>query len=278
MLEANRGPVTIANVSSHDHGLDGIVLIHTGLTPRSPRYPVTMTDVTCDRNARQGMSWVGGTQLTATRCAFTRTGRGRFASPPTAGLDIEAEGSVCRNGRFVDCRFVDNGGVGMVADSGDAAEMVFEGCEFVGTTNWSAWPRKPGFVFRDCLFVGSIVNTFGDPDPRRATQFVGCRFHADPALSPTRAIHGPYLADLGAGATNVLMRGCDFYAKAPDKALPWSPPDIRYEDCRFRQVGGATSYPRGIFTGTNRIDSAGKVELWGSEFRGRVTLNGTVLG
>ena len=274
----NTGGVAIANVRSHDHGRDGIMVIHGGLTVNSPRYPVTLTDVVCDRNARQGLSWVGGTQLTATRCRFTRTGRGAFTSAPGAGMDIEAEGSVCRNGRFVECSFVDNAGVGMVADQGDTADMVFERCRFVGTTSWSAWPKKPGFVFRDCLFVGSIVNTHGDADPARATQFIGCRFHGDPALSPTGAVYGPFLGDLGGGATNVLMRGCDFRAVAPGIALLWSPGDTRFDNCRFRQAGPGQSYPRGVFTGMNRIDSAGPVGVEGSRILGTLILNGTKVG
>jgi len=253
------------------------MLIHAGLGPNSPIYPVSLTNVWCDRNGRQGLSWVGGTQLTATGCRFTRTGRGRLSSAPGAGLDIEAENSVCRNGRFVDCEFSDNAGAGMLADSGDSADMLFEGCKFIGTTSWSAWPRKPGMRFVDCLFVGSIVHSFGDRDARRAAQFVRCRFHADPALSPTGRIYGRYLADLGAGATNVLMKDCSFRAIAPAVALPYSPADIRYDNCTFHQAGPEASYPRGVFTGTCSITSAGQVELSGSRFLGRVTLNGRVL-
>ena len=277
VCDANRGRVAISNVRSRDHGRDGIMLIHGGLTERSPRYPVTLADIVCDRNGRQGLSWVGGTQLAATRCRFTRTGRGRLGSAPGAGLDIEAEGSVCRNGRFTQCEFVDNAGVGMVADSGDSADMLFDRCKFVGTTTWSAWPKKPGFVFRDCLFVGSIVNVHGDADPRRATQFIGCRFIGDPKLSPTGKVYGGYLGDLGAGAANVLMKDCDLRAVAPDIALLWSPGGMQFEDCRFSQAGRGQSYPRGTFTGVNRIDSAGPVGLEGSRFLGRVTLNGQPL-
>lgn len=274
ICEANTGGVAISDVRSRDHGRDGIMLVHAGLTANSPRYPVTLSDVTCDRNGRQGLSWVGGTQLTATRCRFNRTGRGRFASSPGAGLDIEAEGGVCRDGRFVECEFVDNSGCGMVADSGDTADMTFIRCRFVGTTIWSAWPKKPGFLFRDCLFVGSIVQTYGDPNPARAAQFIGCRFWGDSKLSPTGKVYGNFLADLGAGATNVLMKNCDFRAVDPGIGLPWTYGDIRYDDCRFAQTGRGTSYPRGTFTGTNMITSAGTVELWGSKFLGPVTLNG----
>lgn len=275
---SNTGGVAIDDVVCRHHGRDGILLVHSGLGPDSPRYPVTLTDVTSDRNGRQGLSWVGGTALTATRCKFTRTGRGKSSSPPAAGVDIEAEGSVCRNGRFVACEFSDNAGAQMVADSGDSADVQFAGCTFIGTTNWSAWPCKPRFLFRDCLFVGSIVKVWGSPDPAQATKFIDCRFYGDPALSPTRQVYGGFLADLGAGATNVLMQNCDFRAVAPGIALLWTPADMRFDNCRFSQKGKGTSYPRGIFTGTNRIDSAGPVELYGSQNRGRLFLNGRPFG
>ena len=278
LCEANTGGVVICDVRTHDHGRDGIMFVHHGLTSGSPRYPVTLTDVVCDRNGRQGLSWVGGTELTATRCRFSRTGRGRVMSAPAAGVDIEAEDSVCRNGRFVQCRFVDNGGCGLVAEAGDNADMVFERCEFIGTTNWSAWPRMPDFVFRDCLFVGSIVNCFADPSGRRATKFIDCRFHGDTALSPTGKVYGEFLMDLGGGAAGVLMRRCDFRAVSPAIALGWTNPELTFEDCRFHQAGPSPSHPRGVFTGVNRIDSAGPVGLDGSRFLGRVILNGRTLG
>lgn len=278
ICEGNTGSLTIAGVHCREHGRDGIMLGHAGVTARSPRYPVTLIDVVCDLNGRQGLSWIGGNELTATGCRFTRTGRGRFASAPGAGVDIEAETGVCRNGRFVECEFVDNVGAAMVADSGDSADVRFDKCTFIGTTNWSAWPCKPRFAFRDCLFVGSIVKVWGSPDPAQATQFIGCRFHGDPALSPTRQVYGGFLGDLGAGATNVLMRNCDFRAVAPGIALLWTPADMRFDNCRFTQVGPGQSYPRGIFTGTNRIDSAGPVDMWGSQFLNNVVLNGRRLG
>lgn len=278
MLDRNTGGVTIANVNSHHHGLDGIMLVHHGLTASSPRYPITLIDVVCDSNARQGLSWVGGTELTAIRCRFSRTGRSRFSSAPGAGVDVEAEDSVCRNGRFVDCQFDDNSGVGFVADSGDSANIRLERCTFIGTTSWSVWPRKPGIVFQDCQFVGSIVNVFSDADPRRATRFLSCRFTGDRKLSPTGAVYGEFLINLGSGAANVLMSDCQFNAVDAGIALAWTAGDVRYHNCNFRQQGKTVGRPRGIFTGTNRIQSAGEVDLYGSRFLGPVYVNGKRVG
>lgn len=275
---ANTGGVTISDVRAINHGRDGIMIGHAGLKPNSPRYPHTLTDVTSERNGRQGMLWIGGTELTATRCKFHRTGRGSIVSAPGAGLDIEAEDSVCRGGRFIDCEFIDNAGVGMVADTGDSADCLFERCRFIGTTAWSCWPKKPGFVFRDCLFVGSIVQVFSTAEVERATKFIDCRFHGDPRLSPTGKVFGNFLADTGAGDGNVLMRRYDFRAVAPGIGLVWTTGYMRFDSCTFRQFGPNESYPRGVYTGVNRIDSAGLVQLGNSRILGSLTLNGKRVG
>lgn len=274
MLDGNTGGVVVENVRSHDHGLDGIMVAHAGLTAGSPRYPVTLRNVTCDRNGRQGLSWVGGTQLTAIGCRFTRTGRGRFQSAPGAGVDIEAEESVCRNGRFVDCVFSDNVGVGFLVSTGDVADIQVERCRMIGTTSWSAWPCKPRIRFNNCLFVGAVVNTFPSADPAQATQFHHCRFTDQPKLSPTGKAYHQFLADLGGGSTNVLFDDCDFVAIGVDKALPWTLDDTRYNNCRFRQAGKKLAYPRGVFTGICTIQTGGGVDLYGSKIRGTVTING----
>lgn len=277
MLDGNTGGVVVENVRSHDHGLDGIMVAHAGLTAGSPRYPVTLRNVTCDRNGRQGLSWVGGTQLTAIGCRFTRTGRGRIRSEPGAGVDIEAEESVCRNGRFVDCTFSDNFGVGFLASTGDIAGISVERCRLIGTTVWSAWSDKPRMRFSNCVFVGAIVNAFPSADPSQATQFHHCRFTDDAKLSPTGKVYNELLADLGGGSRNVLFDDCDFIASAPKRALPWTPSDTRYNNCRFRQAGRQTAYPRGVYTGTCTFRTAGRLDLYDSKIRGTVTVNGVAL-
>jgi hypothetical protein len=277
MLVANTGGVVVENVRSHDHGLDGMMVAHAGLTATSPRYPVTLCNVICDRNGRQGLSWVGGTQLTAIGCRFTRTGRGRFASAPAAGVDIEAESSVCRNGRFVDCTFSDNTGVGFLASTGDVADIHVERCRMIGTTSWSSWSYKPRVRFDDCLFVGSIVNAFPSADPAQATQFHHCRFTDDPKLSPTGKAYHQFLADLGGGSTNVLFDNCDFVAVSPDRALPWTPSDTHYNNCRFRQAGKKVAYTRGVFTGTCLFQTGGDVDFYGSKVHGMLSVNGKVM-
>lgn len=270
----NTGSVEIVDIWTHHHALDGVTIEHDGLTERSPIFPVTLVNICSEYNARQGLSWVGGTKLTAQRCRFNHTGQAGLSSSPAAGLDMEAESSVCRNGYFVDCEFINNVGAGFLADSGDGADAVFERCTFVGTSYFAVWPKRPGLVFRDCVVAGTLVNAYPSADLSHAAQFYRCRFTTDPLLSPTAKLYNGMLADLGGGATNVLFDGCTFDATTSEAVLPWSPTDTRYHNCLFTQAGTKPSYTRGVFTGVNRFATAGSVVLDGSTFRGAVYLNG----
>ncbi len=204
---ANRRLV-VEDVYTHHHGLDGLMIGFPGLTERGAPSPTTLTRVRSEYNARQGLSWIGGIGLTATDCRFSHTGRGRFSSAPGAGVDIEAEGSVCRGGRFVRCELVNNTGAGMVADSGDGGYSAFEQCVFWGTTSWSVFPRKPGLRFTDCRFHGSIPNPFGSRDPALAVQFVRCHFedreHANGVYRSTALVE--------VDGDNILFDGCTLIA------------------------------------------------------------------
>jgi hypothetical protein len=276
MLMNNRGGEIVERVFTHDHAQDGILV--DGLDAPPIGAVRRFTDVRADRNGRQGLSFVGGRGYRFQRCRFTRTGRGRISSAPGAGVDIEAEqGKKVRDLSFDDCRFEDNFGCGMVADSGDSAGVRFTRCTFVGTTSWSAWPAKPLFRFDRCTFVGALTRTHGDADPARATQFVQCRLTDDPALSPTRVVYGGGnadrpLADLS-DSRNMVFDRCTFEARHGG-VLPWSTGAI-YRNCTMTQGMNKAGYPRGQYLGVNRI--IGKVDLYGSRISGTLTVNRRVV-
>lgn len=276
LLRDNRGDETLRNIHAHDHGQDGLMI--DGLDRPVPGTRRIADAVRCDRNGRQGCSIIGGRGWEFRNCTFSRSGRGRIASPPNAGLDVEAEGrKINRAHSFTDCSFVDNAGAGFVADTGDSADLRFTRCRFVGTTAPSIWPNKPGIRFDDCRIVGTAVGFFGDPDPARATQFVGCLFTDDPAQSPTRRVYRQgrpdgALADL-ATRQNIRFDRCRFLAVG-GATLPWSTGAI-YRDCTMRQAGRGIGYPRGRYEGRNTL--AGQIDLTGSRIVGQVLLNGTAV-
>ena len=272
LLRDNTGGEHVSNVYTHHHGQDGLCL--DSLPDRS--LGTLLENVVSEYNGRQGCSIVGGAIYTFVNCKFNHTGRARLFSSPGAGVDIEAEVRPVRNVSFTGCEFSNNRGVGMVADSGDSEGATFDNCRFIGTDTWAAWPRKPQFRFSDCLFVGCIVQPYFDEvNPDNAVQFRRCKFVDDPALSPTGQLsavgHG-YIADLGAGDTNVLFDDCYFDLRYA-ALLPYTGQCI-YNDCTMFQASDGMSYPRGTYTGTCKI--TGNVSLLFSKVVGQLTVNGQV--
>jgi hypothetical protein len=269
-LVNNSGGEHIVAVHSHHQPVDGILI--DGAAQRDTGS--LLEAVVSEYNVRQGCSIIGGRNYSFANCKFNHTGKAGMVSAPGAGFDIEAESSPIRNLSFRNCEFSNNTGPGMGADSGDSEGAIFQGCQFVGTTNWAAWPRKPLFRFEDCAFVGSICNTYGDPDPSRAAQFHNCSFRDDPALSPTGEIYSPDfpIADLSNYA-NVLFDSCTFCV-THEEVLPWSM-NVIYKDSSMSQAASKQAYPRGTYVGTNRIE--GNVDLTGSQVLGDLTVNGQLI-
>lgn len=189
-------------------------------------------------------------------------------------MDLEAEEKVIRDVTFDRCKFLDNVGPGLVAESGDTADVRFNDCMFVGTSSWSAWPRKPSLVFERCSFAGAVVNAYASQIPGLATRFVGCSFTDDPRHSPDGKLFfggghaGPVVA-LGA-SDNVLFHDCRFILRRLG-VLPWSWRAI-YQNCEMLQVSKTPAMTKGKFIGRNVIN--GPVDLYGSMILGSVLLNG----
>ena len=204
---------TVMNVISSHHGLDGVIVSDPGALAGDPCTPVYLKNVECYYNARQGLSWVGGVGLKAENCKFAHTGKGRFVSAPGAGVDIEAEDAVNREGRFINCDFVNNASTGLVADSGDSANCTFTDCLFWGATSWSLWPNKPGFKFYNCDIYGTMVAVYGSSDPNQAAQFYNCRFEDYEGTWDGTPLGVHRSAGLyEGGGENIRFDGCTFVA------------------------------------------------------------------
>ena len=266
-LQRNLASEFVHNVYTHHHGLDGAMFL--GDPDRQGRG--TITRLVSRYNGRQGASVTAGHGYDFSDCEFSHTARSAIKSPPAAGVDIEAESGPIRDLSFTRCQFVDNGGCGLVADSGDSQSARFRDCRFVGTTNWSAWPNKPGFRFSGFTFVGAVVHPFPDADPARAAHFVGCTFTDDPKLSPTGEVFlGPGPIVNLAKSDHVLFDHCTFRAVAKGQ-LPWSWKAI-YRDCTMTQRSGKSATPKGRFLGRTAI--SGPVDLNGSLVEGTLIVNG----
>lgn len=273
-LRGNSQSETVRNVSSHHHGQDGVMI--DGDDKRGARS--RFENLSCEYNGRQGLSIVGGRGYDFIKCKFNHTGKSAVMSSPAAGVDIEAEGAKTnRDFTFVDCEISNNGGCGLVADSGDSADASFTRCKFIGSTNWSAWPNKPGFVFRACTFVGTVVHPWPDPDPKRACRFDDCKFLDDPRLSPTGKVYlagaeSHAVVDM-ADSTNVQFNRCSFLL-THNGLLPWSWRAL-YTDCVMEQSAPLEAYPKGKYFGRSTI--RGRVDMYGTIAVGTLIVNGQTL-
>jgi hypothetical protein len=167
-------------------------------------------------NGRQGFSWVGGVGLEAIKCKFNHTGRGGITSAPAAGVDIEAEVGIIRDGTFIDCEFINNNGCGFVADSGPSRDVRFLNCTFWGVSNWSMWTTKANYSFNSCSFYGSVVQGYDSPNDADATKFINCTFEDKPynGVRP----YGLYLVEIN-GKKRMLFDSCTFITRT--KKIFW---------------------------------------------------------
>lgn len=268
-LADNLDTETVRNLYTHHHGQDGLEI--SGDDKRRARS--RFKNVVSEYNGRQGLSMIGGRGYDFVRCKFNHTGRSAVQSAPGAGVDLEAEGTKTnRDLTFTECEFSNNIGCGILAETGDSEGATFTRCTFIGTTSWSAWPRKPRMVFRRCTFVGSAVNAYPHADPEQAAQFHDCRFRDDPRLSPTGKVAGSSghpIFDLGV-SDNVLFNRCSF-VMTHKQPLPWSW-RATYADCTMTQRAPETAYPKGKYLGHSTI--VGPADMYNSKVIGTVILNG----
>lgn len=270
-LGNNHASETVTNLLIHHHGQDGVTIDGDDRRPARSK----LSKVVTRYNGRQGVSIVGGRGYDFTDCEFSFTGRSAIHSAPGAGVDIEAEASkVNRDLTFSRCRFIDNAGVGMVADSGDSEGVQFTDCLFVGTTSWSAWPLKPRFAFDRCTFVGSVVHAYPDRNPARAARFHECRFTDDPSQSPSGKVYlgGGPIVNL-AESDNVLFDRCTFELKR-EGVLPWSW-RATYKDCEMSQVSTVPAMTKGKYLGRTTIRAP--IDYYGSMVIGTLILNGKLV-
>lgn len=200
-----------------EHGRDGLLIGRRRPPPVSANPSVRLVSVAADRNGRQGLSWVGGSGLVAVDCSFSHTGRGLATSNPGAGLDIEPELSTCRDGRFVGCRFIGNRNFGVIADTGDAADVSFQDCTIsaaapspTSPTPRAVWPNKPRFSFVGCRIHGSVIRAFGSADQEAACRFVECEFSDAPYENGELPSSG--LALIEASGANLSFTRCSVRA------------------------------------------------------------------
>lgn len=247
----NSTSVTVQGVKAHHFGLDGIMVSnHTNST--SPE-KILIQNSSFEYNARQGLSWIGGNDLTVIGCKFNHTGRMSFTSAPGAGVDIEAEVGPVLNGNFRDCEFIDNAGNGLVADTGPSSNCTFANCTFWGVTGWSIWVTKPGFTFNSCKIYGSMVHGFDANTDQEATKFINCWFEDKPYEG--KGPYGNFLIETNY-KRRVTFTGCTMFAHKKkvvwmESNPSWSPEE-KYQLFNCHLIYTGDSWPKGDFISLTR--------------------------
>ena len=273
----NNKQVDIADCYIHHCALDAILIGWTGLKETDLIYPHTIKNVKATYNGRQGLSWVGGNNLTVIKSEFSSTGKalnnGRLVvSKPSAGIDIEIEESIIKNGNFINCMIYDNAGPGLSSIGHDTYNINFKQCTFIGTTNSAIYPKSQGFKFDSCTFVGKVERIFGSSDKSKAIAFNNCLFSMDTKKSPSRLVFNQP-SEFYEGQ-NVIFNNCTF--NAGNSRLPvFSMQEIEFKNCTFIQKNDTNFKASAKFKGITKFlfQGKGKIDVSEAIFEGKLIYN-----
>ena len=211
----NGNDITISNTNCNNFGRDGLMTVYSTSNPVN----ITLTNLNCISNCRQGFSFTAGDNIQASNCKFNNTGS-IFRNNPASGMDIEPDGNggTCINSVFTNCQFDDNASVGMISDDHypDVSNIYFYYCEFSASVpgSYSIWPKRmssSGFVY--CTIRGSFVHVAGTSTWDRLT-FYDCLI-TDFNASFSNPVSGwnKYLMDFGWAVPDdhyYQFQGCTF--------------------------------------------------------------------
>lgn len=161
--------IVVNKVKAENFGVDGFH-IWNELDNTNIRFK----DCVASRNARQGLSLVGGKNMKFTNCLFTLSGKGDYKSFTGNGIDIEAHNSTLtiEDIDFISCQFTNNFGFGLlIARTNQIVRNInFEECEFISDLNTHVYSSYSAAIyegeelsFSNCNFYGDFLN-YTNPD------------------------------------------------------------------------------------------------------------------
>lgn len=268
----------VVDCNIHHCALDGILIGWPNLKDSAPLYPHFIKNVKSNFNGRQGISWVGGNSLQVVNSDFSFTGQAennglKVVSKPSAGIDIEVEESIIKNGLFHGCTIYNNSGPGLSSIGHNTYDIKFVKCKFIGTVNSASYPKSQCFSFDSCLFVGKVERIFGSSDKEKAIVFRHCLFTMDKKHSPNQKVYGEF-CEFYEGS-NVVFEDCLF--DAANKRLPvFSNQEITFINCTFKQNNTSNFKASAYFLGRTNIILKGSGILDKSEAHiiGKCVYNG----
>ncbi len=205
-------------VDSHDIGIrncniesfacDGIYIANLGQQIKTYKINVDKCKVNfCGRN---GLSWLGGENISVTNSNFSNSGQGIVHESPAAGIDIEVENnSFCRKGYFYNCTMENNIGSAITSGSKDlSSNVLFKKCIAASPVYYSVFADAASHHFEDCKFYGTVLVWYSARNESDAVKFKRCLF--DENYKGKKMYDGTY--QLGVEATSVQVDSCIFKA------------------------------------------------------------------
>ncbi len=228
--------VTVKNVTLNYFCRDGCLLIQD--PEFAPQKNISFYNCTFNYNGRDGVSWCGGENVSFYNCRFNNNCKGRLASNPGSGLDIEPErGALCKNGKIIKCEFKNNYGYAVVSGYSSASNVVFDSCSVIGNTNYALVITSPYFSFTNCFIAGSSLLTYGADTEAQGMRFRKCIFVDSVAgqkiFAPSyvTAVTGRYARFTECAFTGYKMPV--LYTEITKKNQPEDKENLEFTDCTF---------------------------------------------
>ncbi|MBL7774028.1 MAG: hypothetical protein JNM95_14280 [Chitinophagaceae bacterium] len=199
------------NLEVHHFGLDGFYVQGDANT-------VNINDCFSEYNSRDGISWVGGKNLTVNNSHFNYTGQATSAadntillkSSPGDGIDIEADNPhQVRIGKFNHCNFKDNYSFALESNYYEASnyyaeDIKFTDCTFIDIKDIGIQIIAPNVIFDDCNFFCRFKGGYYGTDASKKTQFINHCVFSD---LPYNGIHFntlDYLVSIPSGNSTIF--------------------------------------------------------------------------
>ena len=270
--------ITCNNVDVREMGYDGMEV-------RGNSNLINITNCNFLTNLRQGLSWTGGSNLTATKCHFNETGKistpgfNPTLSNPGAGLDLEPD-TYIDHGNFIECEFINNNGPAISNAEHVAANtdyMSFDECTMYSKNLVGMRCTGKNFKFNKCNIYARVSWSSIGNIATEAMQYKLCTFEDLPYNNTEYWLDDKPLIEIPGLGTNLptpmnytLFDECTF--KVHDKNreffyLNWSTAGMQasewsiIKDCEFIYENEGTPFPnaslmRGVcFRGINKIEN-----------------------
>lgn len=200
--------IGIKNCTIEKFSCDGIYIANMGQQLKT--FNINVDNCTVNFNGRNGLSWLGGENISVTNSSFSNSGQGTVHESPAAGIDIEVENnSFCRNGYFYNCTMENNIGSAITSGSKElSSNVLFKKCIAASPSYYTIFTDAAFHRFEDCKFYGTVLVWYSAKNESDGVKFKKCLF--DENYKGKKMYDGTY--QLGIEATSVQVDSCNFIA------------------------------------------------------------------